>query len=428
MFDNLKLKDITPPSDGEAISYNNDTIVVPNNVVVPFIEGDGVGFEITPSMQSIVDASIKKAYGDSKKITWFEVYAGEKCYNKYKDDSSLQPYQKWLHPDTLEAFEYFKVGIKGPLTTPIGEGMRSINVAIRQNMDLYACVRPVKYFGNPSPVVHPEYVDMIIFRENTEDLYAGVEFKEGTDEVNLLIDFLQDKLNVKNIRFPKSSGIGIKPISKEGTDRLIRRAYEYAIAHNKDSITIVHKGNIMKFTEGAFRNWSYELAQKEFGATVIGDGPWCSMKNPNTGKEIIIKDVIADAFLQEILLKPREHQVIATMNLNGDYSSDALAAMVGGIGIAPGANLRDDCAVFEATHGTAPNIAGDDIVNPSSLVLSAEMMLRHLGWDKSADILVKALRDTISQKRVTKDFSDLMDEATEVKCSEFTKIVISNME
>lgn len=352
---------------------------------------------------------------------------GEKCFNKFKNEDSLTPMEQWLLPDTIDALNYYKVSIKGPLTTPVGEGFRSLNVALRQNMDLYVCLRPVKWYGSPSPIKEPGKVDMVIFRENSEDIYAGIEFAEGSAEVKKVIEFLQKEMRVTKIRFPNTSGIGIKPVSKEGSTRLIRKAIQYAIDNDKPSVTLVHKGNIMKFTEGCFRNWGYELAKSEFGATEIDSGPWCRLTNPKNGKEIVIKDVIADAFLQQILLRPSEYSVIATMNLNGDYISDALAAMVGGIGIAPGANLNDEVAMFEATHGTAPKYAGQDKVNPGSLILSAEMMLRHLGWIEAADLVVKAMRAAIEMKHVTYDFARLMEGATEVKCSKFADVIIECM-
>lgn len=420
-------KFLKKPTSGEAITIKDNKINVPNNPIIPFIEGDGIGVDITPAMIKVIDRAVKIAYGENKKISWYEVYVGEKCYNKFKNESSLEPMQQWLLPDTIDAINYYKVSIKGPLTTPIGEGFRSLNVALRQMMDLYVCLRPVKWYGSPSPIKEPCKVDMVIFRENSEDIYAGIEFEEGSDSVKKVIKFLQDEMGVKKIRFPETSGIGIKPISKEGTERLVRKAIEYAIDNDKPSMTIVHKGNIMKFTEGGFMKWGYEIAKREFGAKIIGEGPWCSLTNPKTGKEIIIKDVIADAFLQQILLRPSEYSVIATMNLNGDYISDALAAMVGGIGIAPGANLNDDVAMFEATHGTAPKYAGQDKVNPGSLILSAEMMLRHLGWIEAADLVVDSMKKAIESKKVTYDFARLMEGATEVKCSEFADVMCEKM-
>ncbi|MGB5766464.1 MAG: NADP-dependent isocitrate dehydrogenase, partial [Arenicellales bacterium] len=375
----------------------------------------------TPVMRKVIDVAVSKAYDDEKKIAWMEIYAGEKAVATYGGDN-------WMPAETLEAAREYVVAIKGPLTTPVGGGIRSLNVALRQDLDLYVCLRPVRYFqGVPSPLKRPEDTDMVIFRENSEDIYAGVEWEAGSDEVKKVIDFLRNDMSVSKIRFPESSGIGIKPISQEGTERLVRRALQYTIDQDRDSLTLVHKGNIMKFTEGAFKNWGYELAKKEFGATEIDGGPWCRMTNPANGKEIIIKDVIADAFLQQILLRPKEYDVIATMNLNGDYISDALAAQVGGIGLAPGANLSDDVAIFEATHGTAPKYAGKDQVNPSSLILSAEMMLRHLGWNEAADLVVQGIEGAIQAGTVTYDLERLMDGATKVSCSGFGDAIIDNM-
>jgi isocitrate dehydrogenase len=394
---------------------------VPDDPIIPFIEGDGIGVDITPVMQKVVDAAVAKAYGGKRKISWMEVYAGEKATRVYGPDV-------WLPAETIEACKEYSVSIKGPLTTPVGGGIRSLNVALRQEMDLYQCVRPVRYFkGIPSPLKDPSKPDMVIYRENTEDIYAGIEWAEGTDGCKKLMKFLQEEMGVKKIRFPDSSGLGIKPVSREGTSRLMRAAIKYAIDNDRRSVTIVHKGNIQKFTEGAFRDWSYDVAQKEFGAQLIDGGPWCSFKNPNTGREIIIKDAIADAFLQQILLRPAEYDVIATLNLNGDYISDALAAQVGGIGIAPGANISDDYACFEATHGTAPKYAGKDYVNPGSLILSAEMMLRHLGWKEAADLIIKSMEAAIADKIVTYDFARLMEGATEVKCSAFGQAMIDRM-
>lgn len=426
-FQGYNPKYIQAPSEGEVIQIENGNLVVPNNPIIPYIEGDGIGVDITPAMIKVVDAAVKKAYDGKKKIHWYEVYTGEKCFNKFKNEKSLNPMEQWLLPDTLEAIKYFKVSIKGPLTTPIGEGFRSLNVALRQMLDLYVCLRPVRWYGSPSPVKEPNKVDMVIYRENSEDIYAGIEFAQGTNEAKKIIDFLQKEMGVTKIRFPESSGIGIKPISKEGTQRLMKKAIEYAIDNNKDSVTIVHKGNIMKYTEGAFRNWAYEVAKNDFNAKLIDDGPWCKIKNPKNNKEIIIKDVIADAFLQQILLRPAEYDVIATMNLNGDYISDALAAMVGGIGIAPGANLNDTIGMFEATHGTAPKYAGQDKVNPGSLILSAEMMLRYMGWVEAADLIVSSMKKSIESKKVTYDFARLMEGAKEVKCSEFANVMIEKM-
>ncbi|PAF47886.1 NADP-dependent isocitrate dehydrogenase [Helicobacter sp. 12S02232-10] len=427
-FNGYNPKFLTLPESGEAITITKDgKLNVPNNPIIPYIEGDGIGIDITPAMKKVIDASVQKAYKGERKISWYEVYTGEKCYNKFKNESSLTPMEQWLLPDTVDAINYFKVSIKGPLTTPVGEGFRSLNVALRQMMDLYVCLRPVRWYGSPSPVKEPAKVDMVIFRENSEDIYAGIEFAQGTPEVKKIIDFLQNEMKVTKIRFPQTSGIGIKPSSKEGTIRLVRKAIEYAIENDRDSVTLVHKGNIMKFTEGAFMKWGYALAKDEFGAVEIDGGPWCKFKNPKTGKEIIIKDVIADAFLQQILLRPAEYDVIATMNLNGDYISDALAAMVGGIGIAPGANLNDTVAMFEATHGTAPKYAGQDKVNPGSLILSAEMMLRYMGWIEAADLIVSSMKKAIESKNVTYDFARLMEGAKEVKCSEFADVMIKHM-
>ena len=412
---------ISIPNIGDKITVSNGKLLVPNNPIIPFIEGDGIGVDVIPPMIKVVDAAINKAYGNDKKISWMEVYAGEKATQVYDSET-------WLPDETLEMFKEYKVGIKGPLTTPVGGGMRSLNVALRQVLDLYVCQRPVQWFtGVPSPVKKPSEVDMIIFRENTEDIYAGIEYKAGSDDAKKIISFLQDEMGVTKIRFTEDCGIGIKPVSKEGTQRLVRQAIQYAIDHNRDSVTLVHKGNIMKFTEGAFKDWGYELACEEFDAELIDGGPWCRVKNPKTGKEIIIKDVIADAMLQQILLRPAEYSVIATLNLNGDYLSDALAAQVGGIGIAPGANLNDEVAIFEATHGTAPKYAGKNKVNPGSVILSAEMMLRHMGWVEAADLLLKGMSGAIGAKTVTYDFERLMDDATLVTCSQFGDCIIDHM-
>ncbi len=413
-------KKITPPREGEKISLVNGTLRVPDHPIVPFIEGDGTGPDIWRASQRVLDAAVAKAYGGKRKIVWFEVYAGEKSNRVYGENT-------WLPDDTLEAIKEYIVGIKGPLTTPVGGGIRSINVALRQMLDLYVCLRPVRYFGGvPSPVKHPEQIDMVIFRENTEDIYAGIEWKAGTPEAQKVIRWLQTEMGVKKIRFPESSSIGIKPVSREGTERLVRAAINYALTHKRKSVTLVHKGNIMKFTEGAFRDWGYELARREFPDTTVS---WeeCG-GNPPAGK-ILIKDVIADAFLQQILTRPAEYDVIATLNLNGDYISDALAAQVGGIGIAPGGNINYESghAVFEATHGTAPKYAGQDKVNPGSVILSGEMMLRYFGWKEAADLLVSALEKTIRSKIVTYDFARLMDGATEVRCSQFGDAIIANM-
>ena len=414
-----KYERLTPPAHGEKITMSDGKLNVPDNPIIPFIEGDGTGVDIWPAAQMVFDTAVKKAYGGKREIVWFEVYAGEKANKVYEKEI-------WLPDDTLKAITEYRVGIKGPLTTPVGGGFRSINVALRQLMDLYACVRPVQYFnGVPSPVKKPELVDMVIFRENTEDIYAGIEYKAGSPEVKKVIDFLQKEMGVKKIRFPETSAIGVKPVSEEGSKRLIRAAIRYAIANNRKSVTLVHKGNIMKFTEGAFREWGYELAKQEFGAVEIDGGPWCKLPNG-----IVIKDAIADAFLQQILTRPAEYDVIATLNLNGDYISDALAAQVGGIGIAPGANINYETgyAVFEATHGTAPKYAGQDKVNPGSVILSGEMMFRYLGWTEAADLIIKGLNGAIGQKTVTYDFARLMDGAKEVKCSEFAKEVVKHLE
>ncbi len=410
------------PQSGDKITVNDDfSLNVPDRPIIPFIEGDGIGIDVTPVMRKVVDAAIEKAYGGKRKIEWMEVYAGEKSLKVYGENV-------WLPDETLEAMKDFVISIKGPLTTPIGGGIRSLNVAMRQRLDLYVCLRPVRYFqGVPSPLREPEKTDMVIFRENTEDIYAGIEWAEGSPEAKKVIDFLTREMGVSQIRFPQTSGIGIKPVSREGTERLVRKAIQYAIDNDRPSVTLVHKGNIMKFTEGSFRDWGYALAKREFGAEVIGKGPWCTFKNPKTGREIVIKDVLADAFLQEILLRPAEFSVLATLNLNGDYVSDALAAQVGGIGIAPGANISDSVAIFEATHGTAPTMAGQNNVNPGSLILSAEMMLRHIGWTEAADLIVDSMQKAISSKQVTIDFARLMNNAKQVSTSEFGDIMISCM-
>lgn len=414
---------ITLPTSGEKITMSPHGLNVPNNPIIPYIEGDGIGVDISPTMIAVLDAAVEKAYGGSKKIEWMEIYAGEKAVATYGNNT-------WLPDETLEAVKEYTVAIKGPLTTPVGGGIRSLNVALRQLLDLYVCQRPVCWFeGVPSPVKRPDLTDMVIFRENSEDIYAGVEYQEGTDEVKEVIDFLQGKMGVTKIRFPETSGIGIKPVSQEGTHRLVKAAIQYAIDNNRESVTLVHKGNIMKFTEGAFRDWGYETAVEEFGALPLDGGPWHVIKHPETGADIIIKDVIADAMLQQILTRPAEYDVIATLNLNGDYISDALAACVGGIGIAPGANInyQSGIAIFEATHGTAPKYAGKDQVNPGSLILSGEMMLRYLGWTEAADLVIKGMNGAIGQKRVTYDFERLMEEATLLKCSEFGQAMIENM-
>ncbi|MBK8162192.1 MAG: NADP-dependent isocitrate dehydrogenase [Gammaproteobacteria bacterium] len=410
------------PAAGSRITLNKDlSLNVPDRPVIPFIEGDGIGVDITPVMRDVVDAAVRKAYGGRRSIVWMEIYAGEKCTRVYGKDT-------WLAGETLEAIRDFLIAIKGPLTTPVGGGIRSLNVALRQELDLYVCLRPVRYFsGTPSPLRHPEKTDMVIFRENAEDIYAGIEWEAGSPEVRKVIQFLQQEMGVKKIRFPGSSGIGIKPVSQEGTARLVRKAIRYAVDNNRESVTLVHKGNIMKYTEGAFKNWGYEIARKEFGATEIDGGPWCRFSNPVTGKPIVVKDVIADAFLQQILLRPEDYSVIATLNLNGDYISDALAAQVGGIGMAPGANLSDSVALFEATHGTAPKYAGQDKVNPGSLILSGEMLLRHLGWTEAADLIIKGIMGAISAKQVTYDLERLMSGATLVSCSGFGKAIVNRM-
>lgn len=410
------------PEQGEKITVNADfSLNVPDQPVIPYIEGDGTGVDISPVMIKVVDAAVAKAYGGKRKIHWMEVYAGEKSTKVYGPDV-------WLPDETLEAVKDYVVSIKGPLTTPVGGGIRSLNVALRQQLDLYVCLRPVRYFtGTPSPVKEPEKTNMVIFRENSEDIYAGIEFEAESEGARKLINFLQSDLGVNKIRFPNTSGIGVKPVSREGTERLVRKAIQYAIDNDRASVTLVHKGNIMKFTEGSFRDWGYNLAQKEFGAELLDGGPWCKFKNPKTGREIIVKDAIADAFLQQILLRPAEYDVIATLNLNGDYISDALAAQVGGIGIAPGANLSDSVAMFEATHGTAPKYAGKDYVNPGSLILSAEMMLRHMGWTEAADLIISSMEKSIVSKNVTYDFARLLEGANQVSCSGFGEVMISNM-
>ena len=419
----MKFEHIKEPSKGTKISTDSEgKLIVPDNPIIPFIEGDGIGSDITPAMIKVVDSAVEKSYGGQRKIEWMEIYCGEKSTVVYGEDN-------WLPPETLKALEIYSVGIKGPLTTPVGGGIRSLNVALRQELDLYVCQRPVRYFeGVPSPVTSPEKTDMIIFRENSEDIYAGVEWEAGSEGAEKVIKFLTEEMGVKKIRFIEECGIGIKPISKQGTERLVDKAIQYAIANDKDSVTFVHKGNIMKFTEGSFKDWGYQCAASKYGAVELDGGPWHTLVNPDTGREIIIKDVIADAFLQQILTRPDEYSVIATMNLNGDYISDALAAEVGGIGIAPGANLGDKIALFEATHGTAPKYAGQDKVNPGSLILSAEMMLRHMGWVEAADLIIDGLEKTISQKTVTYDFERLMTDATLLKCSEFGEAIISNMD
>ena len=409
---------IKVPASGQKIVPGQ---AVPDNPIIPFIEGDGIGIDITPVMIKVIDAAVEKAYGGSRRIHWMEVYAGEKSTGIYGPD-------EWLPKETFDALKEYSVSIKGPMTTPVGGGIRSLNVALRQELDLYQCVRPVRYFkGVPSPLKDPSKTDMVIFRENTEDIYCGIEWQAMSDQAKKVIGFLQKEMGVTKIRFPETSGIGIKPVSKEGTERLVRAAIHYAIDNDRKSVTLVHKGNIMKFTEGAFRDFGYNLAKSEFGAVELDGGPWCKIINPKSGGEIVVKDAIADAFLQQILLRPGEYDVIATLNLNGDYISDALAAQVGGIGIAPGANISDKYAVFEATHGTAPKYAGLDKVNPGSLILSAEMMLRHMEWVEAADLVIKGMESAIADKQVTYDFARLMEGANEVSCSEFGDAMIARM-
>ncbi|MCK9238181.1 MAG: NADP-dependent isocitrate dehydrogenase [Thiopseudomonas sp.] len=407
---------------GDKITVNADmSLTVPNNPIIPYIEGDGIGTDISPVMIKVVDAAVEKAYGGQRKISWMEVYAGEKATQVYDSET-------WLPEETLEAVRDYVVSIKGPLTTPVGGGIRSLNVALRQQLDLYVCLRPVRWFeGVPSPVKRPQDTDMVIFRENSEDIYAGVEWQAGTPEADKVIKFLTEEMGVTKIRFTENCGIGIKPVSEQGTKRLVRKALQYAVDNNRESVTIVHKGNIMKFTEGAFKDWGYEVARDEFGAELLDGGPWMQFKNPNTGTNIVVKDAIADAMLQQIVLRPAEYDVIATLNLNGDYISDALAAQVGGIGIAPGANLSDSVAMFEATHGTAPKYAGQDKVNPGSLILSAEMMLRHMGWTEAADLIIDGINGAIAAKTVTYDFERLMDDAKLLSCSEFGDAMIAKM-
>ncbi|MEM9759624.1 MAG: NADP-dependent isocitrate dehydrogenase [Pseudomonadota bacterium] len=417
----MAYKHITVPESGARITVNEDhSLNVPDNPIIPYIEGDGIGVDISPVMINVVDAAVEKAYGGSRKISWMEIYTGEKAAELYEGD--------WFPQETLDAIKEYSVAIKGPLTTPVGGGFRSLNVALRQELDLYTCLRPVRWFeGVPSPVKNPGDCNMVIFRENSEDIYAGIEYQAGTDEAQKVVDFIINEMGATKIRFPQNVGIGIKPVSAEGTKRLARKAIQYAIDQDLPSVTLVHKGNIMKFTEGAFRDWGYELAQEEFGGELLDGGPWVSLKNPNNGKEIIVKDVIADAMLQQVLTRPREYSVVATLNLNGDYLSDALAAQVGGIGIAPGANLSDTVALFEATHGTAPKYAGQDKVNPGSLILSAEMMLRHLGWNEAADKVIDGMNGAIQGRTVTYDFERLMDDATLVSCSGFGEKIIEAM-
>ena len=420
---NMEFKHIEIPKEGEKIQFDTSgNLVIPDNPIIPFIEGDGIGSDITPAMIKVVNNAVLKAYEGKKKISWMEIYCGEKSVEVYGEGN-------WLPSETLLALETYLVGIKGPLTTPVGGGIRSLNVSLRQELDLYVCQRPIRYFeGVPSPVVSPEKTDMVIFRENSEDIYAGIEWEADSDEAKKLVSFLTKEMGVTKIRFPDNCGIGIKPVSKEGTQRLVDKAIQYAITNDKSSVTFVHKGNIMKFTEGSFKDWGYQLAAEKYKAEELDGGPWHKLKNPLTGNDIIIKDVIADAFLQQILTRPDEYSVIATLNLNGDYISDALAAEVGGIGIAPGANLGDKVALFEATHGTAPKYTGLDKVNPGSLILSAEMMLRYMGWVDAADLIIKGLAETIKNKTVTYDFERLMSGASLVKCSEFGEAIVDNMD
>ena len=418
----MSYQHIQVPAEGRKITANADfTLNVPNNPIVPYIEGDGIGADVTPVMLKVVNAAVEKAYGGERKIHWMEIYAGEKATKVYGPDV-------WMPDETLEAVKDYLVSIKGPLTTPVGGGIRSLNVTLRQHLDLYVCLRPVRYFkGVPSPLREPEKTDMVVFRENSEDIYAGIEWQSGSAEVKKVIDFLMTEMGVKKLRFPETSALGIKPVSREGTERLVRKAIQYAIDHDRPSVTLVHKGNIMKFTEGAFRDWGYALAAREFGAEPIDGGPWMRLKNPRTGRYIMIKDAITDAFFLQVLMRPAEYSVIATLNLNGDYISDAVAAQVGGIGIAPGANMSDSVAMFEATHGTAPKYAGKDYVNPGSVILSAEMMLRHMGWTEAADLIIEAMQKSVSSKRVTYDFARLLEGATQVSCSGFGEVMIENM-
>ncbi|WP_432240972.1 NADP-dependent isocitrate dehydrogenase [Herbaspirillum robiniae] len=418
----MSYQHIQVPAEGRKITANADhTLNVPNNPIIPYILGDGIGVDVTPVMLKVVDAAVEKAYGGERKIHWMEIYAGEKATKVYGPNV-------WMPDETLEVVKDYLVSIKGPLTTPVGGGIRSLNVTLRQHLDLYVCLRPVRYFkGVPSPLREPEKTDMVVFRENSEDIYAGIEWQAGSPEVGKVIDFLTKEMGVKKLRFPETSALGIKPVSREGTERLVRQAIQYAIDHDKPSVTLVHKGNIMKFTEGAFRDWGYALAAREFGAELIDDGPWMRLKNPKTGRQILIKDAITDAFFLQVLMRPAEYSVIATLNLNGDYISDAVAAQVGGIGIAPGANMSDSVAMFEATHGTAPKYAGKDYVNPGSIILSAEMMLRHMGWIEAADRIIDAMQKSVSSKRVTYDFARLLEGATQVSCSGFGDVMIENM-
>jgi isocitrate dehydrogenase len=418
----MSYQHIKVPAEGHAITANEDfSLNVPDNPVIPFIEGDGIGADISPVMIKVVDSAVEKAYQGGKKIAWMEIYAGEKATRVYGED-------EWLPEESLQAMKDYIVSIKGPLTTPIGGGIRSLNVSIRQRLDLFACVRPVRYFhGIETPLKRPENTEMVIYRENTEDIYAGIEWEAGTEEVKKVIRFLTEEMGITSIRFPETSSIGVKPVSSQGTKRLVRKALQYAVDNDRKSVTLVHKGNIMKFTEGGFRNWGYELAKESYGAVEIGAGPWCEFKNPNTGNTITIKDVIADNFLQQILLRPTEYDVIATLNLNGDYVSDALAAQVGGIGIAPGANIADTIGVFEATHGTAPKYTGQNKVNPGSIILSAEMMLRYMGWIEAADLIIKGMEGAIGAKQVTYDLARNEPDATELSTSSFGEAVIKFM-
>ena len=417
----MKFDKIKEPQSGSKISITDGKLNVPNNPIIPFIEGDGIGVDITPAMLKVVDNAVKIAYEGERKIEWMEVYCGEKSTTIYTKDT-------WLPDETIDALKEYVVSIKGPLTTPVGGGIRSLNVSLRQILDLYVCLRPIRYFdGVPSPVKRPQDTDMVILRENSEDIYCGIEFEAGSDDAKKMVGVLQDDFDISKIRFPNTVGLGVKPISKEGTERLVKKAIDYAIENDRSSVTLVHKGNIMKYTEGAFRDWGYELSQTSYNAEDLDGGPWQVIKNPNNGKSIIINDVICDAFLQQILLRPKDYDVIATMNLNGDYISDALAACVGGIGIAPGANLSDDYAVFEATHGTAPKYAGQDKVNPGSLILSAEMMLRHMGWVEAADLIISSMERTIGAKKVTYDFERMMEGADLVSCSGFADEMIKRM-
>ena len=414
---------VEKPTVGQAIQLNQDgSLEVPNHPIIPFIEGDGIGVDVTPAMRTVIDAAVEKAYGGQRKIEWLEIYAGEKANQKYGENT-------WLPDETMELIKKYHIAIKGPLMTPVGGGIRSLNVAMRQGLDLYNCLRPIRYYeGTPSPVKHPELVDMVIFRENSEDIYAGIEWKAGSDDAKKVIKFLKEEMGVTKIRFSDDCGIGIKPVSKEGSQRLVRKAIQHAIDNDLPSVTLVHKGNIMKFTEGAFKEWGYELAAERFGAELLDGGPWMTIKNPKTGNEIVIKDVIADAFLQQILMRPADYSVIATLNLNGDYISDALAAEVGGIGIAPGANKGGSISVYEATHGTAPKYAGQDKVNPGSLILSAEMMLRDMGWTEAADLVIDGIKGAIKNKTVTYDFERLMPDAVLLSSSEFGKAIIKHMD